>query len=294
VNPLRILEPFRGGRGFLVCPVHFTHDPEKAVDDWEIKNRPDFPSQDAWNREMEIDFSSQVGKPAYDSFNRAIHVRATNAEAMPTLPLCLEVDFNVAPLTWNVSQQWAQILVYIDQICIVDNARVEAGVQEFRNLYPAHPAGIEIYGDGMGHNRDVQTAQSNYDLMRAAFRGYPTPIAWMVPKNNPRERDRVNAVNRKLIGPDKKPGVVISPRCTELIADFNEVVWKEDGSKMLKVYDGNDPYHLRTHSSDAAGYHIWRVWPTITEDARIMGNRPRPPRKYGALLGTTDGARLRR
>ncbi len=288
------LEPLRLARGFLIYPVHFTHDPEKAPDSWEIANRPDFPSQDAWNREMEIDFTSQVGKRAYSSFKPGVHIRKDNAEAVAQLPLCLEVDFNVSPLTWNISQQWGQVLVYIDQMHIVDNASVEAGVQAFRNLYPAHPAGVEVYGDGMGHNRDVQTAQSNYDLMKAAFRGYPTAVSWLAPKNNPMERDRVNAVNRKLIGPDSLPGMVISPRCTELIADLNEVVWKEDGSKLLKIYAAADPYHLRTHSSDAAGYHIWRVWPTITEGSRTGKQVPRARRKYGAIYGQTDGARMRK
>lgn len=291
---LSVLKPFRSPRGFLVCPTHFTLDPEKAPDQWEVEQRPGFPSQEAWNREMEIDFTSQIGKLAYSSFNPQVHLLKQDAEAKTTLPLCLEVDFNVSPLTWNVSQQWGQILVYIDQLYIHDNAKVETGVLEFRNMYPAHPGGIEVYGDGMGHNRDVQTAQSNYDLMKAAFRGYPTAVTWYVPKNNPPERDRVNAVNRKLIGVDSKPGLVLSPRCTELRADFNEVVWMENGSKLLKVYKNADPYHFRTHASDAAGYHIWRIWPTVTEESRNQRQQPRPPRKYGALLGTTDGARMRR
>src|SRR5262249_3674669 len=140
-------------------------------------------------------------------------------------------------------------------------------------------AEIWIYGDGTGHGRDAQTARSDYDLMRLAFRGYPSNIVWKVPKNNPLERDRVNAVNRRLVGESGRPGVLISPKNKELIADLEEVVWREDGKKLLKVYSTADPYHRRTHASDAMGYRIWREYPTISEAARVETTKRLPPPK---------------
>jgi hypothetical protein len=287
---LRVLKRIDSPRGFGIFAIHFTADVDKQADAWEIEARKAFSSESEWQREMEIDFSSQTGKLAYTSFQRGVHVAPHDIEVRNALPLCLEVDFNVDPMVWLVSQVWGGLLLYVDEIYLAP-ASVEMAVQEFRNRYPAHPAEIWVYGDGTGHGRDAQTSRSDYDLMRLAFRGYPSNIDWRVPTNNPEERDRVNNVNRKLMGAEGKPGILISPKCENLIADFEEVVWRPDGRKLLKIYATADPYHKRTHAGDCCGYHISREWPVRTETARMGGKKPLPPRKYGHLLGSLDPRR---
>jgi hypothetical protein len=158
-------------------------------------------------------------------------------------------------------------------------------VEEFRNAYPAHPAGICVYGDATGNARTGQTAQSDYDLLRIALRGYPTPISWKVPADNPDEKDRRNAFNAKLKPPDGMPGMRISPKCKELIEDLQAVVLRPDQKKILKVYDGKDPYARRTHASDAAGYLVSREWPLVQVASSALRKPSAPAMKPGRLLG---------
>lgn len=299
---MRVLEPIRTPRGFLLFPVHYTHDPDKASDDWCFNARKDYASQTDWNREMEIDFSSQAGNRAYTAFDRRVHVAEEDIPVNPLLPLHLEVDFNVDPCIWEISQTRVaedpvtqarhNVDAYVDEIVLAP-ASIKGMVEEFRNRYPAHKAEVWVYGDGTGHGRDAQTARSDYDLMRLEFKDYPSNVLWLVPKNNPLERDRVNAVNRRLVGENGRPGVLISPRCKELIQDFEEVVFRPDGAKILKVYATADPYHRRTHSSDCAGYRIWREYPVISEAVKVQTEKrlPPPKREYGRLLGQLEGGR---
>lgn len=299
---LRVLEPIRTPRGFVLYPFHYTHSPKKASDEWCFNARKDYASQTDWNREMEIDFSSQAGNRTYASFDRRVHVAEEEIQVNPLLPLHLEVDFNVDPCVWEVSQTRVaedsvtgvrhNVDAYVDEIVLAP-ASIEAMVNEFRNRFPAHKAEVWIYGDATGHGRSAQTARSSYDLMRLAFTDYPCNILWRVAKNNPAVRDRVNAVNRRLIGADGKPGILISPTCKELILDFEEVVWREDGKDILKVYSAADPYHRRTHSSDCVGYRVARDYPVIAEAVKVQTEKrlPLPTLKYGRVLGQIEGGR---
>ncbi len=65
VSPLRILKPIRTPRGFLVVPIHYSHDPEKD-NEWLMAQRQKYQSErddweKDWDREMEMDSRSRKG-----------------------------------------------------------------------------------------------------------------------------------------------------------------------------------------------------------------------------------------
>jgi hypothetical protein len=274
------LHVIRSPRGFAIIPVHWSHDPTKT-DDWADAKRAGYATQGDWDKEMEIDFSSVAGKPCYSAFNPELHVKP--CEIQQSLPVCLAVDFNVAPMVWI----YGQIVNGQPRVCGEIRrtpATVEDCVTEFRNAFPAHPAGVRVYGDSAGNGRTSQTGRSDYDMMRLAFRGYPSPVEYRVPLKNPGIRDRVNAVNRKLKGADGKILTLIDPSCRELIADFNEVVWNDKETEIRKVYAERDPYSQRTHASDCFGYWVFREWPIIAEVA-ALNSRPAKPIEYKRVLG---------
>jgi hypothetical protein len=195
------------------------------------------------------------------------------------------VDFNVSPMVWEVAQIHKGKPRWINEVRLAP-ASIDEMVREFRNLYPAHPGELWIYGDATGKGRTAQTGKSDYDLMRLAFQGYGAPLVFKVPQANPLVRDRLNAVNRMLRSVDGLPGLEIDPeRCPELVRDLEECVLRDDGKDLLKVYDSADPYHERTHASDDVGYFIWREWPVSAEAQRRMLSKPRAPLKYGRMLG---------
>lgn len=280
-----MLTPIQSPRGFTILPVHYTHDPEKTQE-WLDRERPKY-DQAAWDRDYEIDFRSQLGKPCYPAFG--IHHVVRDLVVEPFAPIDLCMDFNFTPMSWLISQVqqgWESAIEEISQ----DSSSIELAVEEFRNRYPAHRAGVRVYGDASGKNSDGHVGKSYYQLFQLAMRGYPGPVSYRVPLANPPQRDRVSAVNLKLAAPDGVHGVRISTKCPELLQDYGEVVWSKDGKKILEDSDPKNPYSRRGHMSAAHGYKIAREWPVAREVSKAL-QRPikRKPRNPAfAAMGRAD------
>ncbi len=277
---MAVLKATRAPNGFAIVPIHYSHDPEKNAA-WAARERLKYPTDAAWRREMELDFTAEAGALAYPNYRASIHL-IKRIEPVAAVPLCLDVDFNVAPMVWVVTQVlhgWLNVLRTI-RLSPATNARM---VTEFRNCFPSHNAELWIYGDAVGNNRDHQTGQTDYDLIRIAFGGYNAPLVFKVPLDNPAIKDRLNAVNTKLLAPDGRPGIRIdAERCPELVEDFEQVMLDSHG-KIAKTYDSRNPYSERTHASDALGYQIAREFP-VGEFKRTT-TKPAPPLKYAKLIG---------
>jgi hypothetical protein len=91
---------------------------------------------------------------------------------------------------------------------------------------------------------------SDFDVIADYFRAHsPTKVRYEVPKANPSVRSRINLMNRQLRSAGGFVGLLVDPKCKELIRDFEEVSYKEDSGQIDKERD-----RLRTHLSDALGY----------------------------------------
>lgn len=144
------------------------------------------------------------------------------------------------------------MLRVLDEI-VIDRASTLDACLEFRSRFPVHYAGLRIYGDASGENQKT-TGESDYRvirdfLTRAGFRD----ARFQVPTKNPFVRERVMLLNSRFRDANGVSTIVISPKCKELIRDFEEVAYKADTT----VVDKNrDP--RRTHLSDALGYLVWQ------------------------------------
>lgn len=282
---LKVLRLYPTPSGFVFVPIHFSHDPDKGAE-WEMRERAKYPTPEDFAREQGIDFGVHAGAPAYPRFVERKHL-IRGLPYISTLPICLCVDFNVSPMVWEVAQIVQGWVHFIDEIKL-DPATIDACVQIFRNKYAQHRAEVWVYGDATGSGRDVQTAKSNFDLMRLSFRGWQIEPSYRVPAANPFEADRLAAFNTKLGAPDGMPGIRIDPdRCPELVQDLREVILRDDGKKILKIYDPKNPYSKRTHASDAAGYLVFREWPVMTSGL-VRTRREAEPLKPGRLMGSID------
>lgn len=74
-----------------------------------------------------------------------------------------------------------------------------------------------------------------------------------IPLTNPLVRDRVALMNAKLAAADGSRTLTVRGRCTELLKDLEQVVYKEGSQVMDKERDPK-----RTHLSDALGYLVWQ------------------------------------
>lgn len=278
---LSLLEVRDSPSGFTVMPIHYSHDEEKG-DEYVENLRRSYDRDEDWDREMEMDFTSQLGAAAYPSFNQGLHV-VKKISYKRNLPICLACDFNVDPCIFEICHIRAGNLYVFDEIKL-GPASIPDMVVEFRNRYPDHPGEVHIYGDSNGMTRNAQTQKSDYDLIKVHMQGYPSKVVIKVSRKHPASRERVNSLNNRLKGFENIQRVYIASCCVELIKDLKEVVLRPDGRDVLKSYRPGDKYAERTHASDAVGYLIYREWPLVKE-ARKLSSAKRKPISYGKLLG---------
>ncbi len=81
---------------------------------------------------------------------------------------------------------------------------------------------------------------------------------YRTPASNPPIAHRVNLMNTKLLSARGTPGLVVDPKCVELIKDFEEVCYRAEDNKPDKDRD-----RMRTHTSDALGYLLWQEFKPV-------------------------------
>jgi len=188
----------------------------------------------------------------YHCFNRTVHLQAQKYD--PQKLLLWALDFNVAPMSSVLLQRTGNRLTVIDEI-VLDRATTEEACQEFENRFGGHAGGLEIYGDASGRNMHT-TGTADFTMLqtylyRAGFRN----VKFRIPTKNPPVLDRVRKVNALLTNVLGEVRLDIDPRCTELIKDLEEVLFKPESGVIDKIRDPK-----RTHASDALGYVLWELF----------------------------------
>ena len=195
-------------------------------------------------------YVSMQGGRVYSAFDRETHVRPL--EATQGVPLKWALDFNVDPMSSVIVQTTREGVRVLDEI-VIRHATTAQACQEFLKRYPRHQGGVEIFGDASGNARQT-TGATDYEMVREYFMVHSsTSVTYRVPKGNPPVRDRCNAMNRQLKSAAGRVGLLVDPKCKELIMDFEQVTYKSDSNVIDKDRD-----RLRTHLSDALGYLVWQ------------------------------------
>jgi phage terminase large subunit len=189
------------------------------------------------------------GGRVYQAFDRRVNVRDVVMD--PALPLYWALDFNVDPMSSVVVQIHRGEVRVLDEI-VLRRVTTEQACEEFEKRFGTPLAGVVVYGDASGAAMNT-TGSSDYEIIREFFRRSGSRLSLKVPKANPGVRDRVNLVNSKLCSAEGAVQLNVSPRCKELIADFEQVSYKEDSTQVDKEKD-----RRRTHTSDALGYLVWQ------------------------------------
>lgn len=188
----------------------------------------------------------------YQGFQRARNLREVEIDTAS--PLFWALDFNVDPMSSIVAQTSGEDIRVLDEI-VLSRASTLQACEEFHARYPNHQAGIVIYGDASGQR--LQTAgTTDYQIIKEYFRqtAYQN-VKFRVPPSNPSVRERLALVNSKLLSAADEIRLLVHPRCTGLVADFEEITFKPDTNVIDKERDPK-----RTHLSDALGYLIWQEY----------------------------------
>jgi len=214
-----------------------------------------------FRQEVLGDYLNQKGGLVYTAFSRETNVKRIGAD--PDRAICWAVDFNVDPMSSMVVQMKDDEIRVLDEI-VLHRASTEQACEEFERRFGIPRSGIVVFGDAAGSAMQT-TGFSDYQVIRNFFGSRSAKVTYRVPKANPPVRERVAAMNARLRNAYGDVRLLVDPKCKELIADFEQVSYKEDSVQVDKDKD-----RRRTHLSDALGYLIWQESTTNTIGERGM------------------------
>ncbi|MBN2492885.1 MAG: hypothetical protein JXQ29_18695 [Planctomycetes bacterium] len=238
-------------------PLHWTSESILSAD--EIKSAKADLDELEYRSEYLAEFVTYAGR-AYHQFEPAVHV-VPDIAYNPGRDLVFSFDFNVDPGVASVCQE-AELTRAIGEVFIPRNSRTEIVCNRLVNDWGHHKGKVYVYGDATGGGRHSATARdvrSDWAIVQDILeRAFPGRVYFRVPKANPRERARVNAVNWRLRDATGAVGLKLSARgCPNLIRDLSQTMLLEGGSG--EIDKGSDP--KVSHLSDSLGYFIVQEFP---------------------------------
>jgi hypothetical protein len=254
-----IAHPVEGYEAILAKPYEnrFLLD---EVPDFYDRLRASY-DENFFRQEVMGDYLNVRGGLVYSSFDRKRNVK--ELESVHGLPLLWALDFNVDPLCSLVAQKVKDEIRVLDEI-VLRRATTEQLCEAFADRFGNPAGGVDVYGDASGSAMHTSSDSTDYGVIRDFFRVRGVRVRFRVPKANPSVRDRVVTVNGKLRNAADEVSMFVSPKCKELIDDFEQVSYEEDSTQIDKTKD-----RRRTHSSDALGYLVWQE----CHDSGTVGER---------------------
>lgn len=159
--------------GFYVYRVHYLANPAKRSQAWKDEARKALPSANDWNREMEIDFSSFVGKPVFlNDYDPA--TMFVKCPVSPKVPIIRSWDFGYH----HPAVSWSQ---FVDGVQLVVLQSDMGNDIDFR-LYVRHVLHLGAlyfpnreYADCCDRAGDFDrpTGDSEVKILRSEFGIYP-------------------------------------------------------------------------------------------------------------------------
>ncbi len=237
-----------------------------------------------FEQEYEASFINFTGR-AYYPFGDDHCSSKLKYDPSKALNLCF--DFNVDPGVCGVVQELRlpgqyerdrnglQMLdkpltgsAVVGEVYIPQNSNTEAVCRKIIADWGKHPGSVRCYGDATGGARgSAKTQGSDWDIIKAQLRPvFGDRITFQVPKSNPTERSRINAVNTRLKTTSGEIRLMVDKnKAPNTVRDFEGVRVLEGGSGEIdKAYDKR-----LTDISDAIGYYIEREFPIIKRVADV-------------------------
>ena len=217
---------------------------EQAKNDLDIRT---------FNQEYCAEFVTYSGL-IYYAFSRELSVVNVDDNGGT---LHIGMDFNIDPMSAVVCLRHGQDLQIIDEL-VLYGSNTDEVVAEIKDRYPNRS--IIIYPDPASRQRKT-SAGGRTDLSILQNAGFSVKAK----KAHPLVRDRINAVNSRLLSGDGERHLFVSPKCKQTIKSLERQTYKEGTSIPNK--DGFD------HMNDALGYLVEYLFPIRTEY-----NTPQPTR----------------
>lgn len=224
-------------------------------------------------QEYEASFVNFEGR-AYYAFTDHNH-RRLRPLYNPDAPLIICFDFNVKPGVAVIAQELrlspssAPVTCVLGEVWIADNSNTRLVCRRLLTDWGTHRGPVVVFGDATGGARGTaQLAGSDWDIVKDSLRGgdgeyalagFGHRLDMRVPRANPTERARLNAMNTRLCTTAGDRRLLVDPSTApHLVTDLEGVSVVKGGSGEID----KDKNKMLTHISDALGYYVAAVFPT--------------------------------
>jgi hypothetical protein len=168
------------------------------------------------------------------------------------------MDFNLDPMSAVICIRKGGTLIAVDEI-VMYGSNTDEMVAEIISRYPRR--NIIVYPDPASRQRKT-SAGGRTDLSILQNAGFSVKAK----KSHALVRDRINAVNSRLLSSDGGRHLFVSPKCKHTIKSLERQTYKE-GTSIPNKEDGFD------HMNDALGYLVEYLFPVRTEYATPQPTR---------------------
>ena len=199
-----------------------------------------------FNQEYCAEFVTYSGL-IYYAFSRELSV---SDYVEDNAPLHVGMDFNLDPMSAVICIRKGGKLYAIDEI-VMYGSNTDEMVAELKNRYPNRQT--IIYPDPASRQRKT-SAGGRTDLSILQNAGFSVKAK----NSHALVRDRINAVNSRLLSSNGERHLFVSPKCKQTIKSLERQTYKE-GTSIPNKDDGYD------HMNDALGYLVEFLFPVRTE-----------------------------
>ena len=179
----------------------------------------------------------------YYNFDRAESIRKEYEEEGT---LHIGMDFNLDPMSAVVAVKVGDTLQIIDEI-VIYGSNTDEIVDEIQSRYPDRR--ITVYPDPACRQRKT-SAGGRTDLSILQNAGFAVKVR----NSHTAIRDRINAVNARLLSADGVRHLYVDPKCKQVIKSLERQTYKE-GTNQPDKDSGFD------HMNDALGYLVDYLYP---------------------------------
>ena len=196
-----------------------------------------------YRQEFMASFETAANKAAW-AFSREQNVKVAQESSSYWV---VGIDFNVDYMSAVLANIYGDGTIhYVDEIRL-KNSSTELLCKEMKKRWPKVE---EVYPDPAGTARSTTSHRSDHQILRDY--GY----AVYARKRHPSHRDRLNALNRKLVNAKGQVKMTVDPKCLYLIKDLEQVQRDRSG--------GIDKKNIElTHMLDACSYLIEYKWSVV-------------------------------
>lgn len=263
-------------------------DPEWSAHTWTTDQVVAKHIVDQARREMDPHTFDQEYRGSFITFSgRAYytfgdHNVIEHAKYLPNRPLRVCFDFNTAPGIAVICQEQPKSLypelgpeyddkltVVLSEVYIPKHSNTPMVCNKIIHEWGDHPDRVIAYGDATGGAKGTTSVDgSDWDIIdKAMNRKFGKRYLNAVPRSNPREKVRVNAMNSRCMTDDGTIKYVLDKKhAPHLQKDFEGVITLEGTAGEI---DKKTDKSL-THLTDAMGYYIHAEFPISGSNIKVF------------------------